>query len=84
MTNNVIFSIIYDMETRKKSVFKTVSWPFVHFTFVAGLIYMASNLIYGEAEWEYVGLYALVYMSLEMTFYYLHERAWAKFGKKIK
>jgi len=72
------------METRKKSVFKTVSWPFVHFTFVAGLIYMASNLIYGEAEWEYVGLYALVYMSLEMTFYYLHERAWAKFGKKIK
>lgn len=72
------------METRKKSLLKTVSWPFVHLTFVAGLIYTASLLIYGEAEWEYVGLYALIYMSLEMTFYYLHERAWAKFGKKIK
>jgi len=24
-----------------------------------------------------------MYMSLEMTFYYLHERVWAKFGGKI-
>ena len=72
------------MESKKKSLLKTISWPFVHFTFVAGLIFTASHLIYGEAEWEYVGLYALIYMSLEMTFYYLHERVWAKFGGKIK
>jgi len=72
------------MESKKKSLLKTISWPFVHFTFVAGIIFGASHLIYGEAEWEYVGLYALMYISLEMTFYYLHERVWAKFGGKIK
>jgi uncharacterized membrane protein len=72
------------MESKKKSLLKTISWPFVHFTFVAGIIFGATHLIYGEAEWEYVGLYAFMYMSLEMTFYYLHERVWAKFGRKIK
>lgn len=70
------------METKKRSLLKTISWPFVHFTFVVGIIFAASHLIYGSAEWEYVGLYALLYLSLEMTFYYLHERAWAKFGKE--
>ncbi len=70
------------METKKRSLLKTISWPFVHFTFVAGIIFAVSHLIYGSAEWEYVGLYALLYLSLEMTFYYLHERAWAKFGKE--
>lgn len=72
------------MESRKRSISKSLTWPLVHFTFVAGIIFVASHLIYGEAEWEYVGLYALMYMSLEMTFYYLHERVWAKFGGKIK
>lgn len=72
------------MESSKRSLSKTVTWPFVHFTFVAGIIYAASHIIYGEAEWEYVGLYALTYMSLEMTFYYLHERAWARFGGRVK
>lgn len=72
------------MESKKKSVLKTISWPFVHFTFVAGILFTATHIIYGEAEWEYVGLYALSYMALEMTFYYLHERVWAKFGHKVK
>lgn len=72
------------MESKKKSLLKTISWPFVHFTFVSGLIYLASHIFLGEAEWEYVGLYALIYMSLEMTFYYLHERAWSRFGNKVK
>lgn len=72
------------MESRKKSLLKTISWPFVHFTFVAGIIFIASNLIYGEAEWEYVGLYALMYLTIEMTFFYLHERVWARFGHRVK
>lgn len=72
------------MESTKKSFLKTISWPFVHFTFVAGLVYLASHIFLGEAEWEYVGLYAVIYMSLEMTFYYLHERVWAKFGNKVR
>jgi len=72
------------VESRKKSLLKTISWPFVHFTFVAGIIFIASNLIYGEAEWEYVGLYALMYLTVEMTFFYLHERVWARFGHRVK
>ncbi len=72
------------MESKKKSLLKTISWPFVHFTFVAGILFAASHMIYGEAEWEYVGSYALSYMALEMTFYYLHERVWAKFGRGVK
>jgi len=72
------------VESKKKSLLKTISWPFVHFTFVAGIIFTASNIIYGEAEWEYVGLYALSYLTLEMTFFYIHERIWARFGSKVK
>lgn len=71
------------MESKKKSLFKTISWPLVHLTFVAGILFAASHLIYGEAEWEYVGLYAVLYLSLEMTFFYIHERVWARFGKHI-
>jgi uncharacterized membrane protein len=72
------------VESKKKSLLKTISWPFIHFTFVAGIIFLVSNLIYGEAEWEYVGLYALSYLALEMTFFYTHERLWARFGNKVK
>ena len=72
------------MKPKKKSLLKTISWPFVHFTFVAGILFIASHIVYGEAEWEYVGFYAFSYMSLEMTFYYLHERIWSKFGSKLK
>ena len=71
------------MESKKKSLLKTISWPFVHFIFVAGIIYFVLKYFTGEAEWEYVGLYGLMYLSLEMTFFYLHERIWARFGKKV-
>jgi len=72
------------MESKKRSLLKTISWPFVHFTFVAGIIYFVFKDVTGEAECEYVGLYCLMYLSLEMTFFFLHERVWAKFGRKIK
>lgn len=72
------------MESKKKSLSKTITWPFVHFTFVAGTIYFVLKYFTGEAEWEYVGLYGLMYLSLEMIFFYLHERVWARFGKNTK
>ena len=78
------------MESRRKSLLKTASWPVVHFTFVAGIIYFGSKILYNngilteQPEWEYIGLYGLTYLSLEMTFFFLHERFWAKFGKKVK
>jgi uncharacterized membrane protein len=72
------------MESTKRSIFKTLSWPLVHFTFVAGIIYFTLRYFTGEAEWEYVGLYGISYVSLEMIFYFTHERMWAKFGHKVK
>ena len=72
------------MESRKKSLLKTLTWPIVHFTFVAGIIYFVLKYFTGEAEWEYVGLYGLMYICLELTFFFLHERIWARFGQKIK
>ena len=72
------------MDSRRKSLLKTISWPFVHFTFVAGIIYSLLKHFTGEAEWEYVGLYGLMYLTLEMTFFFIHERVWSKFGTKVK
>jgi uncharacterized membrane protein len=72
------------MESTKRSIFKTLSWPLVHFTFVSGIIYFTLRYFTGEAEWEYVGLYGISYVSLEMIFYFTHERMWAKFGHKVK
>jgi len=72
------------MDSTKRSLLKTFSWPFVHFTFVAGILYFASKYFTGEAHWEYIGLYGLAYLSLEMNFFFLHEKVWAKFGKGIK
>jgi len=72
------------MESKKRSLLKTISWPFVHFIFVSGIIYLVLKYFTGEAEWEYVGLYGLSYLTLEMLFYFTHERLWAKFGNKVK
>lgn len=66
------------MESRKKSIIKSVTWQLVHLGFVAGLIYIFTN------EWEYASLGALAYLAWESIGYYLHERAWARFGKNIK
>jgi uncharacterized membrane protein len=72
------------MESKKRSLLKTISWPVVHFTFVSGIIYFVLKYFTGEADWEYVGLYGLSYLTLEMLFYFTHERLWAKFGNRVK
>jgi uncharacterized membrane protein len=64
-------------DSKKKSIVKSITWQLVHVSFVAGVIYFFTG------EWEYAGLGALVYMGWESTAYYLHERAWAKWGKKV-
>lgn len=66
------------MSSKKQSIYKTISWQLVHVSFVAGLIYVFTG------EWEYAGLGALGYMAWESAAYYLHERAWNKFGSKVK
>lgn len=72
------------MQSNKKSLYKTLTWPSVHILFVGTLVYFFEKLITGEAHWEYAGSFAIIYTGCEMMGYYIHERVWAKFGHKIK
>lgn len=72
------------MDSPKKSFYKSISWPLVHMSFVGTLVYFFEKAITGEAHWEYAGSFAIVYTMCEMLGFFLHERAWAKFGKKVK
>ena len=72
------------MESNKRSLYKSITWPAIHITFVGTLVYFFEKIITGEAHWEYAGSFAIVYTSCEMVGFFLHERAWVKFGKKVK
>lgn len=66
------------MESKKKSLLKTVSWEIFHLVGVAGVIFLFTG------EWEYATFGALLYILWEAVGYFIHERVWAKFGKSIK
>lgn len=72
------------MDSKKKSFYKSITWPAVHILFVGTLVYFFEKIITGEAHWEYAGAFAIIYTFCEMIGFFLHERVWAKFGKKIK
>ena len=72
------------MESKKRSGLKSITWPIVHMGFVSVLVYSFEKLITGEGHWEYAGAFAVIYTICEMIGFYLHERAWAKFGAKLK
>jgi uncharacterized membrane protein len=65
-------------DSKTKSLKKTISWQLVHMTLVAGTIYVLTG------EWEIAGIAALAELVWETAAYYLHERAWAKWGKRVK
>jgi uncharacterized membrane protein len=66
------------MESVKKSTVKTISWETFHLVVLAGIIYIFTG------EWEYASLGAILYIAIEALGYFVHERLWAKFGKKVK
>jgi uncharacterized membrane protein len=66
------------METKKKSLFKTITWQLVHMIMVAGTILILTG------EWEIAGIAAIAELFWESALYFVHERAWAKFGYKVK
>lgn len=72
------------MESNKKSLYKSFTWPLVHIGFVGTMVYFFEKAITGEAHWEYAGTFAIIYTSCEMFGYFLHERVWAKYGSKVK
>lgn len=47
-------------------------------TVVAGVAFLITG------EWEIAGLLAILELFWETAAFYLHERAWARWGKKIK
>lgn len=65
-------------ESHKRSIMKAVSWQIVHMTLVAGVAWLITG------EWEIAGILALFELAWETVAFYLHERAWNKFGGKIK
>ena len=72
------------MESNRRSLLKTLSWETVHLVGVAGIISVITWILTGSIEYEYATLGALAYIAFESTGYYIHERLWAKFGKKVK
>lgn len=72
------------MESNKRTLLKTLSWETFHLVGVAGIIAIVTYVLTGEIEYEYATFGALGYIAWEALGYYLHERVWARFGKKIK
>lgn len=66
------------MESTKRSLVKTLSWETFHLIGVTGVIYLFTK------EWEYASLGALIYIAWESLGYFIHERLWARWGKKVK
>jgi uncharacterized membrane protein len=72
------------MESKKRSMYKSITWPVVHILFVGTMVYFFEKIITGEAHWEYAGAFAIIYTTCEMIGFFLHERVWNKLGKNIK
>lgn len=66
------------MESTRRTSIKTLSWETFHLVVLAGIIYLFTG------EWEYAGFGAVLYIAIESLGYFIHERLWAKFGKKVK
>ena len=73
-----------NMESKRKSLLKTLSWETFHLVVVAGVLAVGVYIATGEWEYEYAALGALVYIAWEALGYFLHERVWAKYGKKVR
>ena len=72
------------MSSKKRSIYKSITCPAVNILFVGTLVYLFEKAITGEAHWEYAGSFAIIYTACEMVGFFLHERAWEKFGKRVK
>lgn len=65
-------------DSRKKSLLKTVSWHVLHIFMVGLLAYIVTKRL------DLAALLASLEFIWESVMYFVHERLWAKFGKKVK
>ena len=66
------------MESKKRSLYKTISWHLLHM-FMVGLIAL---LVTGSIK--IAAILASAELIWESLAYFAHERIWVKFGSKIK
>lgn len=66
------------MESTKRSLYKTITWHMLHILMVASIGFAVTGSI------KLAAIIASLEMIFETFLFYSHERAWAKFGKKIK
>ena len=60
------------MNTKKRSWVKATSWRLVAVTVLAIVAYFVTG------EWEQVTFITLLYHSIQIVIYYLHERVWER------
>ncbi|MEY4331426.1 MAG: putative rane protein [Bacteroidota bacterium] len=65
-------------DSTKKSIFKTLSWHTMHVIMVGLIAYIVTKRL------DLAALLASLEFVWESIMYFVHERLWAKFGKKVK
>lgn len=65
------------MDSNKRSLYKTISWHALHIVMVASVAYIVTGSV------KIAAILASLEMLWESFAYYLHKRAWARFGKKV-
>ena len=66
------------MESTKRSLYKTISWHTLHLFMVATVAFIVTGSV------KIAAILASAEFLWESTVYFVHERAWAKFGHKVK
>ena len=66
------------MDTKKRSIYKTISWHILHLIMVESIAYIVTGSVHIAA------LLASLELLWESAVFYLHERAWAKFGNRVE
>lgn len=66
------------MESNKRSLFKTGTWYISHLTVAGTVAFVVTKDI------KIAAILASAEIIWEAGLFYAHERAWAKWGKKVK
>lgn len=65
-------------DSAKKSVYKTISWHLLHIFMVGLIAYVVTQRL------DLAALLASLEFIWESVMYFVHERVWAKWGKRVK
>ena len=60
------------MDSRKRSLYKSISWHILHVIMVASVAYIVTGSV------KIAAILASAEMIWESVVYYMHERAWSK------